>query len=651
MTASETEIGRKLESIKSTGRTTSATKDLDELYENVLRLNSNYPEDQSDVDGMEEALYKQQLILAALKLSFIAFEPLSMKALAEAASLNANAEMERLVGETHLSALCSNMVMANTDGEVQFVHQSVRDWLQRRKSIEGEPNASFTEKAHIQTTLSSLSCMRYHWKTDGRFHYAISRYRLTLEDSNCDCGTDACTTEGQVLFHASFQHYAHFQWLRHYSCLSVEKRKQYLWESIKDFMFDDSGESEILREWAERDFDAFATDRFPYVLVWTLNFPLPKDSQIVALFLATCFNLPDILQYLEHHFGCQFDVQLPLARIVYFSTNIVIPLVVPETALHLAAHFDSYEVIKFLTESPQGNRIFRGCSNGNTPYHIAVEKGKLETIQLFQNRFTKLELRMGNENGETALHRVARLWWRDDGQSPQYDERKFNAIIGFDPIILGLQDNDGNTVLHTIFSRPSPPELVEQLLSVADPKWLGLQTKFNENLLHKLAKRDYDSPELQPTTYNSLLSKIPRDHMTARGPFPYFTPLHLATSRNIAMIPHLVACMEKTEISLRDYMGNTALHLYADTREKDPPFLITDRLLKRQIPLPEGETTLVAAMNKSDLGLVNEHGLTCLHLASELGGKHLPIIHLSSPQKMTEFIPFTIYFLMLATQC
>jgi hypothetical protein len=42
-----------------------------------------------------------------------------MKALAEAVSVGSNAEMDDIKDEIALSALCSNMIMKNTTGEIQ----------------------------------------------------------------------------------------------------------------------------------------------------------------------------------------------------------------------------------------------------------------------------------------------------------------------------------------------------------------------------------------------------------------------------------------------------------------------------------------------------------------------------------------------------
>jgi hypothetical protein len=177
-------------------------------------------------------------------------------------------------------------------------------------------------------------------------------------------------------------------------------------------MFDDSGESKILRQWLEHGFDAIAIDKLSYAMDWTLEFPLPKDSQIGVLVLATFYDLPKIWQYHKHHFNFQLNVKLPTFEEddpSYRAAN----LLVPKTVLHLAAQFNSHEVVDFLAGLPQGDHILQRDSDGNTPYHIAVSDSNLETIQLFQKRFAKSDLRICNKSGSTVLHRLVRFLWED----------------------------------------------------------------------------------------------------------------------------------------------------------------------------------------------------------------------------------------------
>ena len=69
------------------------------------------------------------------------------------------------------------------------------------------------------------------------------------------------------------------------------------------------------------------------------------------------------------------------------------------TNLHLAVLNNSYKMVEYFLQKDKSN-IFKKNKNGNTPLHIAVQKGNLDIIKLLMDKGSDIMAK--NKNGDSV---------------------------------------------------------------------------------------------------------------------------------------------------------------------------------------------------------------------------------------------------------
>jgi hypothetical protein len=278
---------------------------LDTLYEKILRFNIGSQEDEDGTEKDEEPTneYELELAMRALQLVFVAQEPLSLKELVKAISINEDGEFDddEHLTPTLLSKLCANLLMSDARGKVEFTHLSVRDWLATRENSNAEgPYCSFLELAHVHATKTSLLYLLHLESLDS---YDPWRFRF------------------------EFQSYAETYWPTHYSSLSSDKRKHYLLELAKRFIFTKNGLTNVFKEWSK--FLRIAVVRAVDAQGYSQSAILPDKNDQSVLILACCLDLCELLEAQRDALGFDSNEELSYSSYGLRKSG--------HNALHLAA--------------------------------------------------------------------------------------------------------------------------------------------------------------------------------------------------------------------------------------------------------------------------------------------------------------------------
>jgi hypothetical protein len=348
---------------------------LDILYEKTLRFNIGFRDDEDGIENDEEPTneYELELAMRALQLVFVAQQPLSLKELVEAISINEDGEFDddEHLTPALLSKLCANLLMSHADGNVEFTHLSVRDWLAKRESSNAEASdCSVLDLAHIHAVKTSLLYLQYL--------ESLNSYHTWVP-------TDEESDEPTI----GFQYYAEVYWPTHYSSLSSDKRKHHLLELVKGFIFTKNGLTNTFKTWSNMLLDAMLS--IPKLRGYWRQFPDGEDQSVLVL--ACCLDLCELLEAQRDATG--FDSSEELNYDEEKSGY---------NALHLAAEFGSGDVIDFLLAANTGfTSEQRGKAFPPTALMMAIECNREEiALKLIPYTLPPL-LSERNSWGETAL--------------------------------------------------------------------------------------------------------------------------------------------------------------------------------------------------------------------------------------------------------
>ena len=123
------------------------------------------------------------------------------------------------------------------------------------------------------------------------------------------------------------------------------------------------------------------------------------------------------------------------------------------TPLHVAAVADQFEILEYLLESKSKACINVQDKDGDTPLHLACDRGQQKMVSLLSSAYlsANINLLVTNKKGQTPLHLAAAAGHKDSAEDLLHEVTGCSTYQD----LLMARDNEGCTVFHTACSNGS----------------------------------------------------------------------------------------------------------------------------------------------------------------------------------------------------
>uniref|UniRef100_W5MQ00 Death domain-containing protein n=1 Tax=Lepisosteus oculatus TaxID=7918 RepID=W5MQ00_LEPOC len=223
--------------------------------------------------------------------------------------------------------------------------------------------------------------------------------------------------------------------------------------------------------------------------------------------------------------------------------------------LHCAAARGRLDIVEYILEELEDNGLDRPDEHDKTPFLLAAENGKLNTLQCLRQRGCNIKAM--DKEGNSALHLAA------SSGHPSVVRELMNALD------LEVTNQEGKTAL-LLATETGQTSCVEALLTAGCD--VNTLSNTGHGALHCAAQKGQAG-------ICRLLLDSGVDTSTS-STFAHLTPLHLAVMNNY---PDIVQMFTEAgcDLNTRDENGQTALHVAAELRRLE----ITEVLLKANVLL------------------------------------------------------------------
>ena len=304
------------------------------------------------------------------------------------------------------------------------------------------------------------------------------------------------------------------------------------------------------------------------------------------------------------------------------------------TPLHVAVVADQFEILEYLLESKSKACINVQDNDGDTPLHLACDRGQQKMVSLLSSAYlsTNINLLVTNKKGQTPLHLAAVAGHKDSAEDLLHEVTGCSTYQD----LLMARDNEGCTVFHTACSNGSLDvfrylcrvypesvtsldnrrrgllhaacegreiEIVKELVEKykLDPK---SQDKDGITCLHLLAERR-NTLEAQKNIniyqylrYHIDSNPIPKDKSGR-------TPLHYASGSGNIRMSHFLIESFTCRPDDPDYNGYTSVHAACEAGNMELVlYYLTDLNCNAHAKTNDYKTILYYAIKSSNMELI-----------------------------------------------
>ena len=297
------------------------------------------------------------------------------------------------------------------------------------------------------------------------------------------------------------------------------------------------------------------------------------------------------------------------------------------TSLHVAVVADQFEILEYLLESKSKACINVQDKDGDTPLHLACDRGQQKMVSLLSSAYlsTNINLLVTNKKGQTPLHLAAAAGHKDSAEALLFSV----ADSSTHQDLLTARDNEGCTVFYTACSNGHLD--VFRYLCCVYPEGVKSLDDKERSLLHiscqanklDMVKALVSEFGLQPESQDkdgitclhlvagegnikmyqflrhyAYSNAIPRDKSGR-------SPLHYACLSNHSNMANylITSCHYKPDDP--DYNGYTSVHAACEAGNYELVLhLLTERGCNAKAETKNGKTLLYYAIKSSNLELV-----------------------------------------------
>ena len=255
------------------------------------------------------------------------------------------------------------------------------------------------------------------------------------------------------------------------------------------------------------------------------------------------------------------------------------------TPLHVAVVADQFEMLEYLLESMSKAHIMVQDKDGNTPLHLACDRGQQKMVSLLCSAYLSINIKIlvTNKKGQTPLHLAAAAGHKDSAEALLYSVNGSSTHQD----LLTACDNEGCTVFHTACSNGSLD--VFRYLHHVHPEGIKSLDGKERSLLHISCQANkLDMVKALVSEFGLQPESQDKDGITC---------LHLVAGEgNIEMYQFLMHHVRSNDKAIpRDKSGHSPLH-YAQlfNRSNMANYLITSFFYKPDNPDYSGYTSVHA---------------------------------------------------------
>lgn len=395
---------------------------LDAVYEEICDMNMRNPHD-------------RRYASKALKWMMCSQRSLKIAELVEAVSIDTEGNIDTEVNEAYIRETCSNLLVTDNDGDVQFAHLSVREYLINRQAYS-------EAAAHAQ---AAKTCLAYVLHTDisratsseggGIGWYAICHWPFHCSESKEIRQQDASLRKlFDELMSTSQVHVAFVQWInsrywqrqftgvynieRAESSVSIPPSPWFtacVWgfSEVLQTSLHTAAESDLERRNIRGETGLYLASRYGHFDVVNILIKNNVNTDLTnygftALHTAVCYNRIDVTRLLlANGASCTkvveffYDDKYDLDRFTIPIGSLSRP---GDNASHLAARCGCEEIMISLLQ--KGVDINARNHKEGTVLHIAVQQNYVKQARLLLQM--GISINTPNFEGDTALHIAAR---------------------------------------------------------------------------------------------------------------------------------------------------------------------------------------------------------------------------------------------------